>query len=848
MWTLALASLRFRWLSFVGIFVTVLAATTLVTATGSLLEGGIRGAVLPERLAGADIVVAADQEISETRGQGEDEETVGGAVAERVRIPTDLVAQAGAVPGVSRVAADVSFPAYVVADGDQVAGPGGSPSLGHSWESAAATAFRLVSGEAPKGSDEVAIDSGLARRSGLVVGDRTNAVIAGRTVEVTVAGVGDPAGSRSLTQQSAVFFSDAAARSLYAHPDRADLLVVTVEKGADTAAVAAALDEVLGRGLVVLTGDERGRAEFLDSSESSVRLIAISGSLGGIALFVAALVLAGMITLFVQQRQREIALLRAIGASPRQVRKLLARETVAVTLLGAVVGVWPGFWLGRRLAEAMQDRGLLPGTFEVATGVWPPVAAVVAVLAVSRIAAYVAGRRAGRVRPIEALTQAAEPVSGIGWLRAFAGLLCAMGTGALFLVAMSVRASLAPALVPATLMAAVVTVALFAPVLVWLGTRVAGLVIGPVSGVSGFLALANVRTQVRRVASAVIPMALTVGVAGMTLFQQSTLGEESRAQRAQRVTADHVVATGAAGLPPAVVDSLAASSYDVVGLADTTVYANFELDPYAAKVVVGESLDGLLELGVVRGSLATLAKDEVALSADAAAGLDAEVGEPVALHLGDGTEQEYTLVAVYDRSLGFADVLLPWDPVGEHLTDALLSLVLVDGGEDPAAAAAAVRALHRDHPTTVVGGPELIAEAEDANADTQAWVNYLLLGLVIAFTAFAVLNTLMLAVRGRSREYALLQLIGASRLQVRRMMRVEAMLLIVTGWSVGATVAAVTLMPFSYAVTGSLVPALPPLHVGAVLVLSAVLAWIATMVPTRGTMRARAVEAIGIRD
>ena len=107
--------------------------------------------------------------------------------------------------------------------------------------------------------------------------------------------------------------------------------------------------------------------------------------------------------------------------------------------------------------------------------------------------------------------------------------------------------------------------------------------------------------------------------------------------------------------------------------------------------------------------------------------------------------------------------------------------MLVGGGDDSSAATAAVEALHRDHLTAVVGGSDIIAAAEDANADTQAWVNYLLLGLVIAFAAFAVLNTLTLAIRGRSREYALLQLIGASRPQVRRMMRIEALLLVPLG-------------------------------------------------------------------
>jgi putative ABC transport system permease protein len=849
MWFLALSSLRFRWLSFVGIFVTVLAAATLVTATGSLLEGGIRGAVPPERLAGADIVVAADQSISETSGHGEDRETVSGTAGERVSIPTNLLDDVAAVPGVDAAVAEVSFPAYLVVDGGATSGPDGTPSLGHSWASSSVTPFRLSEGVKPTWEDEVVIDSALARSTGLGVGDTTAAVVSGDDVQLSVTGVATTSGGHALAEQASVFFSDEAALTHYAQPGQTDLIAVTVDQGADLDGVAADLEQSLGAGFVALTGDERGRAEFLDSSESSIRLIAISGSLGGIALFVAALVLAGMITLFVQQRQREIALLRAIGATPRQVRKLLARETLTVTLVGALVGVWPGFWLGGLIADAMQGKGLLPGTFEVRAGIWPPLAAVAAVLLVSKLASYSAGRRAGRVRPIEALTSSAGPSRGIGWIRAVAGLLCAGGTGALVLVASSVRASIAPALVPATLMAAVITVSLFAPVVVSLGVRILGLAIRPIFGASGFLAVANVRSQVRRMASAVIPLALTIGVAGMTLFQQSTLADESRAQRDDRVVADHVVAAGLAGLQPTVVDEVATeSSSAVAGLLDTTVYATSELDPFPTKVVVGGSLEGLLDLGVTNGSLDGLGEDQVALSEDAAAGLDAEVGETVALRLGDGTKEELDLVATYDKSLGFADVVLPWSSVDGHLTDPVLSLVLVDGGDHPGRADAAVAQLHRDHPATVVGGPGIIAAAEDANADTQAWVNYLLLGLVIAFAAFAVVNTLMLAIRGRSREYALLQLVGASRLQVRRMMRAEAMLLLLLSWVVGASVAAVTLAPFAFAVTGSSMPSLPLPLLGCVLLGSAAIAWLATMVPTRGTMRALPVDAIGIRE
>ena len=107
--SVAISNLRHRWISFVGVFVTVMAATALMGATGALLEAGIRGAAPPERLAATDIVVAADQNVSESRGAGEDHETVSSTVSERVRVSADLVKKVSAVDGVRSAVAEVSF-------------------------------------------------------------------------------------------------------------------------------------------------------------------------------------------------------------------------------------------------------------------------------------------------------------------------------------------------------------------------------------------------------------------------------------------------------------------------------------------------------------------------------------------------------------------------------------------------------------------------------------------------------------------------------------------------------------------------------------------------------------------
>jgi putative ABC transport system permease protein len=848
MFYLAIPTLRARWASFVGVFVTVAAAVALMTATGVLLESGIRGDVPPERLAGTDIVVAGNQSISEHHGRGEDAETVTAAVTERVPLPADALERVGSVAGVESVVADVSFRASLLRpDGSAVAGPSGMPSLGHSWSSAALTPLHLTDGHLPDASDEIVVDGALAARAGVRVGEDVRVLVAGSATQARLVGLVAPA-EGELRQQSAVFFDDETAVDHYGRADSFDLLGVNVAPGADVAEVAATLRSALDGDASVLTGDDRGKAEFLDSTDASTRLIAISGSLGGIGVFVAILVIAGMLSLFVRQRQREIGLLRAIGATPRQVRRMISRETLIVTLLGAVVGIWPGLVLASHLAGGMQDRGLLPGSFRSDPGFIPVATAVAAALLVAFAASYAAARRAGRTRPVEALLEAAGPTRSIGWVRALAGLTAAGGTGVLFMVAASVSGPVAPAVTLGVFASAILAAGLLAPLVVRVGVGVLGAVLARL-GATGFLARANSRHQAVRLASAVTPLALTIGIAGMTLFQQSTLDATADKQGADRLVAEHVVAADGPGLSADSVEELAEETEGAaIGLRSASVYAGYELDPYQAQAVTPGRLDEVLDLDVVAGSVDALRPDEVALSEYAAESLGAEVGEQVDLRLGDGTAVSPTVGAVYGRSLGFGDVVLPWQGVAEHLSDRTLATMLVSDGADPARTARLLADFADRHPGLEVGGAEIIAAAADANADTQAWVNYALLGMVILFSAFALLNTLMLGVAGRVRELGLLRLVGGTRRQALSMMRKEAGLMLLIGGALGTAVAAITVLPFAKAVSGSFRPDIPLLPVIALIGGAVLLGLLGTMLPTRAALRTRPVDAIGIRE
>ena len=846
---LARTSLRTRWRAYVGVFLTVAAAVTLVSACGILLEAGIRANVTPERLAGAPLVVAGDQTVQERSGSGEDAYTVTAGVQERVRIDADLVSAVSSVDGVRTARPEISFPAYLQGpDGTSVTGPDGSPSWGHGWESASVTGFALVAGHAPRSPGEVVVDRALSRRAGVAVGDHVTVTAGGRPVAGSVVGVATRGGG-PLTQQAAVFFTAAEATRLYAHPGQVDAIGVLVAPGASVDQVASAVRAAAGSHVEVLTGDGRGTAEFLDGVDAGVRLIAISGSLGGIGLAVTIFVVAGMLSLVVRQRQREVALLRAIAATPRQVRRLIAIETLLVTLPAALAGVWPGIWLSTVLFAGLQDHGVLPASFRHEVGPLPVLVAVASTLLVVQLSAYLAGRRAARVRPTEALASAALEPARIGLVRALVGLLALSGTVALFVVSLHLSAAVAPAVAPGMVALLMLDVALFAPLLAAGGVRLLSL---PArwSDVGGYLAHLNTRAYARRLAAAMTPIVLTVGIAGMTVFQQTTLSDEAARQGEQRMLADRVVAGGDAGLP---VDSVHVLSGEpgvaaVVGLLTTTVRATSEIDMYPAQAVTSADLRDVLDLDVRHGSLSRLRSNQVALSEDLAGKLRVSIGDKAELRLGDGTAVQPTVVATYGRSRGFADAVLPMGDVLGHVTDPLLSTVLVRSDGTTGSVDATLSAFRDRHPSARVGDASMVRQAEDANAATQAWVSFVLLGLVIVFVSLAVVNTLVLATADRVREFALLRLIGTTKRQVLRMMRWEALIVVTLGGLLGTVVAAATLAPFSKSTTGSLTPSTPLWYCVAIFGSAAFVGLVSMLVPTRLAMRARPIDAIGARE
>ena len=402
---LALLGLRGRRSTFAGAAVALFFAAVLVTACGVLLASALRSTPEAERYAGAPIVLAGQQTLHQRINKNDSEDVL---LPERVRVASALTSRLADVPGVRSVVPDVSVRTQVLGAHGAVPGPGGHDTFAHGWSSAALTPLTLHAGRPPARPGEVVLDAGLARRGGLRVGARVRLGSTDRAAPLTVVGIADA--RPPLERQAAVFVSDAEAERLAGHPGRTDAIALLTERGADTAKVAAAARVVAGPHVAVLTGSRRGGPEFPAYADAREGLMALTGMFGALALVIALFVIAGTLGLAIQLREREIALLRAIAATPRQVRRMLRWEAVILALAASAAGYLPGVALAHELIGAFSARGLAPEGMQVAGGIIPPLVTVVASVLCALTAAWAGSRRASKVPPTRALQESAvEP-------------------------------------------------------------------------------------------------------------------------------------------------------------------------------------------------------------------------------------------------------------------------------------------------------------------------------------------------------------------------------------------------------------------------------------------------------
>ncbi|MEV1079271.1 FtsX-like permease family protein [Streptomyces sp. NPDC050211] len=819
---LARAAVRFKPASFAGTFVALMMAALIVSACGILLETGARASVPPERYAKAPVVVAADQYARFVTGSGDSRSESADLLPDTARLDAALADKAARVPGAEGAVPDFTFP---VRQGDGAL-------TGHGWGAHAFTGAALTSGAAPR-TGEVVLDAAAARAAKGGVGDTVTLETATGRADFRVSGLAQ-AGPGDVAEGATGWFADAQASALAGHRGKAGAIAVLAKDGANADALAAGVKKALAdSGVKVHTGDDRGAVEDRGLGYAREMLTGLGGSFGGIAAMVAVFTASGTVALSVAQRAREFALLRAVGATPRQIRRAVAAEALLVAPAAGLVGFLPGIGLAHWWFGQLQDRGAVPEAVALHISWIPLVVAVGAGLLTALAASWAAGRRPAKIRPGQALSEASVERLRPGVIRTLLGLGALVGGGFLTVVAARSAGEDAANAALGVVMLFMLAVALLGPLVARLCAELFGL---PLSGggASASLAAANSRTNARRLASAITPIVLAMAFASTLVFMHTSESHVAAKQLRAGVTADHVV-TDPAGLPADAVDRAARTpGVDAaVGLLDTQVLVPVGsggdrwLQSSATQGISGSGaqLAKVQDLDVRSGRLDRVGKGRIAIDKTLATSAKVKVGDTLPLYLPDGTRTSPEVVAVYGRGLGLAAVTMDRASLAAHVTSGFDSTLLVRGGD-----AQALASLGK---VTDASG---YAVEQNTDRELNAWANYTMAGVLGGFAAVAAVNTLVMTVLDRRRELGMLRLVGSTRRQVMRMLRWEGLLVAVTGIVLGTAIAAATLIPMMRGLTGE-APYVPPLVYAAFAGGAVGLGLLAVTLPARAALR-----------
>ncbi len=603
---------------------------------------------------------------------------------------------------------------------------------------------------------------------------------------------------------------------------------------------------VLPRGVEAITGQQLTDERIDNISSTFLDLLrAFLVVFAGIALVVATLSINNTFTITVAQRTRELALMRAVGASRRQVRASVAIEGLVVGAVAAAIGAVAGLGVAGLLKGLFDSFGFaLP-----AGGLTIHPSALLIGFGAGTIATFVAAqlpaRRASSVAPLAALHQASAEAGGFGLTRVLvgAGILVAGAVGATI-------GATSGAFLPAGLggLALVVGTLFVAPVLLPPVARAIGAVLRRVRGVSGMLAEENARRNPRR--SAATATALVIGVAVVSLFTLFTasLGATLDEQVRSGITADLVVSTPSFGGGRLSTD-VAGDIGDLpeveraVGLGGGSVRVDGSTEDVIATDLA--ALPGVMDVHAVDGSLTSVGDRQIATSESHAADEHWQVGTPVTLTFAGGARVPVTVGAVYADADLLGGVVVPaalWDAHTVQPTDGTVLVTTAPGVSEAAARHALSPIADRNG-----GDVQDLAEYADASTgglDTLLNIVYVMLALAIVIALLGIANTLSLAVYERRTELGLLRAVGETRRQVRSMLRLESVILATFGTVLGLGLGGVLGYVLFATVSDGGTFSVPPVPIVVIAVLGAAAGVLAALRPARRAARLPILESI----
>ncbi|MFJ7044183.1 ABC transporter permease [Streptomyces sp. NPDC101112] len=778
-------------------------------------------------------------------------------------VPASLAERVAKVDGVADAHVDAAVENITVVDRDnESVGPTtGAPTIATDWHPTDRSPVELTSGHAPEGPGQALLDADTAKKKDVAIGDTLTVLAAPGSFKVRIVGI---ATFTTTNPGAALVFLDTptAQTRLLGDPDAATSISVTADPGVGDTQLKERIAAALGPDTYEYqTADEQAdsAAASLGGFLDVIKYVMLG--FAGIATLVGVFLIVNTFSMLIAQRTRELGLLRALGADRRQVRRSVLTEAALLGLVGSTLGLAAGIGLAFGLIELMGAFGMNLKSTEMVVGVGTPIAAYVVGLGVTFVAAYLPARRAATVSPMAALTDA--EIAGVGRplrTRAVVGAVVgAAGAAALVGCAVSSDTGSAASLLGLGVVLTLIATVIAGPLLVRPVIRVLGgafpALFGSVGRMSQRNALRNPRRTGATAAALMVGLALVAGMSVASASMTKSFDDEID----KTLGADFVVQNqNFLPFPQEVTDKIR----DTEG-AGLVVRQRFA--PVAVRLPDGKRiettaaaydprLDEVANVTYAEGdSAAALADGALGMDVDFARDHDVTIGDTVPVRFPGGKDAELKVAALTDQDTadGFGmrgGLFFGTGTVERYVPDGQDSALYVN-----AASGVGADELRANLERTLDAYPQVqvrdqadYKELVRGQIAVLLYLVYALLGLAIVIAVLGVVNTLALSVVERTREIGLLRAIGLGRRQLRRMIRLESVVIAVFGAVLGLALGLVwgVCVQQVLALQGMKALAIPWGTVVAVVIGSAVVGVVAALLPALRASRMNVLAAI----
>ena len=710
---------------------------------------------------------------------------------ERQRIPAELIATIEAVPGVGDVQGDIqAFARIIGKDGQPLGSDGaGPPTFGSVGEEFKGALWTISEGKFPSNSTEVALDEASAKAGNYVVGDKVKVVAQAGSREFTLVGIAGYGDVRSPGGATFALFDLATAQEFLAKPGFVDAILISGDGSASDEELAKAIKAVIPSSYKTetLTGAEITK-ETQDQIGSALSFFSILlSTFSYIALGVGSFVIYNVFSISAAQRQRENALLRAIGASKKQVTRALMIESVVVGLFGSTIGLFAGIGLSKALSALLKAASIDLPSGDLVVPSSAIVNTIVVGLIVTVASAWLPARRAGRVPPLAAMRETAIEVVALTRRRTIFGLvLIALGAASIIAVTNGVSNTW---LGLGILFVFSGTITL-GPVI----ARPVALLLGKPAekfrGVTGTMARQNSARNPKRTSRTASPVLIGVALVTAVAALAASISSQIDGVFTQQFKGDYAINTNArgfGGLSPSLADDI--NTLPEVERATGIGLLTVKIDGKGQYLTTinPATVEGVFDIGLTSGTYADLTPETIFVSQQYAENNDAKLGDTIAVTLADAQVKSLSIAGIYEF-----DELAGKYTVSRDLTkdttvitfDLGVYIKIKDGVSQESARTALQAAVDKYGQGTLLSKREYI-DSQSGQINQLLGLIYGLLFLSVIIAVVGIIITLLLSVFERQREIGLLRAVGMTKSQVRTTVRWESVITSLLGAVVG---------------------------------------------------------------